>query len=140
VNLVPAVAVRNLCRLDGPRVALTDVTFTVSPGEIFALLGPNGGGKTTLFKILSTLLPATSGEVEIFGQRLTRNPRAARARFGVVFQQPSLNRKLTVTENLWHHGHLYGLRGKVLRERIDANENLELLRDGDIIGRTVVTF
>lgn len=120
VNPVPAVAVVNLCRLYGTRTALAGVTFTVPRGEIFALLGPNGGGKTTLFKILSTLLPATSGEVEVFGQSLTHNPHAVRTRLGVVFQHPSLDLKLTVAENLLHHGHLYGLRGKALHERIHA--------------------
>lgn len=120
MNPVPAVAVANLCRLYGARTALAGITFAVPRGEIFALLGPNGGGKTTLFKILSTLLPATSGEVEVFGQRLTHNPHAVRARLGVVFQHPSLDPKLTVAENLLHHGHLYGLRGKVLHARIHA--------------------
>lgn len=114
----PAVSVDGLCRRYGPRIALDHVSFTVARGEMFALLGPNGGGKTTLFKILTTLLPATSGEVRIFDQDLRLNSLAIRARLGVVFQAPSLDRKLTVVENLRHHGHLYGLRGKVLRRRI----------------------
>jgi ABC-2 type transport system ATP-binding protein len=96
------------------------VTFVVGRGELFALLGPNGGGKTTLFKILSTLLPATSGEAQVFGQSLVQNPHAVRARLGVVFQHPSLDPKLTVAENLHHHGHLYGLWGKTLRARAQA--------------------
>ncbi|MGH7961509.1 MAG: ABC transporter ATP-binding protein [Candidatus Binatia bacterium] len=120
MSLTAAVVVTNLCRFYGTRAALADVTFTISCGEIFALLGPNGGGKTTLFKILSTLLPATSGEVEVFGQRLSQHPHAVRARLGVVFQHPSLDPKLTVTENLQHHGHLYGLQGRTLRERVNT--------------------
>jgi len=117
VKAVPAVQVTNLRRLYGERAALDGVSFSVMRGEIFALLGPNGGGKTTLFKILSTLLSATSGEIDILGQRLTQNPHAVRSRLGIVFQHPSLDPKLTVTENLQHHGHLYGLRGHQLRER-----------------------
>jgi ABC-2 type transport system ATP-binding protein len=117
VNAVPAVRVKDLRRQYGDRAALDGVSFSVACGEIFALLGPNGGGKTTLFKILSTLLPATSGEVDILGQSLTQNPHAVRSCLGIVFQHPSLDPKLTVMENLQHHGHLYGLRGKTLRER-----------------------
>src|SRR5262249_7782970 len=104
-------------------------------GELFALLGPNGGGKTTLFKILSTLLPATSGEAQVFGQSLVQNPHAVRARLGVVFQHPSLDPKLTVAENLHHHGHLYGLWGKTLRAQTEAMlERMGLSdRSGDLV-------
>src|SRR5438094_941013 len=83
------------CGQYGARAALAGVSFTVSRGELFALLGPNGGGKTTLFKILSTLLPATSGDIEVFGQSLSQNPHAIRSCLGVVFQHPSLDSKLT---------------------------------------------
>jgi ABC-2 type transport system ATP-binding protein len=120
VNVVPAVRVIDLCRQYGTRAALAGVSFSVNRGELFALLGPNGGGKTTLFKILSTLLPATSGDIEVFGQSLTQHPHAIRSCLGVVFQHPSLDPKLTVTENLQHHGHLYGLRGSVLQQRASA--------------------
>jgi ABC-2 type transport system ATP-binding protein len=120
VNPVRAVVVEDLYRLYGTRTALVGVSFDVFQGEIFALLGPNGGGKTTLFRILSTLLSANKGEVQIFGQSLLRNPHAVRTRLGVVFQHPSLDSKLTVTENLLHHGHLYGLRGAGLHERTEV--------------------
>jgi ABC-2 type transport system ATP-binding protein len=120
VNAVPAVSVTNVRRLYGARVALDDVTFTVPTGEIFALLGPNGGGKSTLFKILSTLIPPTSGDIEIFGEDLRHNPEAVRNRIGVVFQSPSLDPKLTVTENLACQGYLYGLSRGILRERMEA--------------------
>jgi ABC-2 type transport system ATP-binding protein len=120
VNAVPAVSVTKVCRLYGARAALDEVTFTVPAGEIFALLGPNGGGKSTLFKILSTLIPPTSGDVQIFGEDLRHNPEAVRNRIGVVFQSPSLDPKLTVTENLTCHGYLYGLSRAVLRERMEA--------------------
>lgn len=120
MNAALAVSVTNVRRLYGTRVALDEVTFAVSLGEIFALLGPNGGGKSTLFKILSTLIPPTSGEIQIFGEDVRYNPEAVRNRIGVVFQSPSLDPKLTVTENLACHGYLYGLSGKTLRERTEA--------------------
>ncbi|HSB77779.1 MAG TPA: ABC transporter ATP-binding protein [Candidatus Methylomirabilis sp.] len=117
---VPAVEVKDLRRMYGVREALAGVSLTVFRGEIFALLGPNGGGKTTLFKILCTLMSPTSGEVRLFGHDLGRESDAVRRRLGVVFQQPSLDPKLTVLENLRHHGHLYGMRGEPLRARAKA--------------------
>jgi ABC-2 type transport system ATP-binding protein len=113
----PAVEVEDLRHLYGSRQALAGVSFRVSRGEIFGFLGPNGGGKTTLFKILSTLMPATGGTVRVLGRDLAREARAVRMRLGVVFQRPSLDPKLTVAENLRHHGHLYGLSGGALRNQ-----------------------
>ncbi len=112
-----AIQVDQLRRVYGSRVALDDVTFTVGRGEVFALLGPNGGGKTTLFKILATLMAASGGTASVFGHPLSEAPDAVRRRLGVVFQHPSLDTKLTVAENLRCHGHLYGLHGDALRRR-----------------------
>jgi ABC-2 type transport system ATP-binding protein len=94
------------------------VSFEVAPGEIFGFLGPNGGGKTTLFRILATLARPDRGEVRVFGADLMRAAAAVRRRLGVVFQSPSLDVQLTVAENLTHQGHLYGLKGKELAGRI----------------------
>ncbi len=116
----PAVEVTSVGHRYGAREALAGVTFRVSRGEIFGLLGPNGGGKTTLFRILSTLVPPTDGTVRLFGHDLAVEPHAVRSRLGVVFQHPSVDPKLTVLENLEHHGHLYGWRGKELRNRARA--------------------
>jgi ABC-2 type transport system ATP-binding protein len=113
-----AITVENLTHTYGTRCALDNVNFTVARGEIFCLLGPNGSGKTTLFKILSTLMPPTSGNVNILGFDLKTETKAVRKLLGVVFQHPGLDIKLTVTENLRHHGHLYGLTGKSLKFRI----------------------
>ena len=99
------------------RKALQGVTFDVPRGEIFGLLGPNGGGKTTLFRILSTLLVPTAGTARIFGLDVTTQPTDVRKKIGVVFQAPSLDKKLTVLENLRHQGHLYGMHGRALVER-----------------------
>src|SRR3954471_1831079 len=106
------VEISNLTHLYGERKALADVSFQVQEGEIFGLLGPNGGGKTTLFRILSTLLRPSSGTAKIFGLDVAARPQDVRRRIGVVFQSSSVDGKLTSAENLKHHGHLYGLRGE----------------------------
>lgn len=115
-----ALEVEGLRHLYGTREALAGVTFAVSRGEIFGLLGPNGSGKTTLFKILSTLMAPTGGTARVFGHDPAREPHVVRRRLGVVFQHMSLDPKLTVFENLRHHGHLYGLWGSALRSQIQA--------------------
>jgi ABC-2 type transport system ATP-binding protein len=119
------VEIRDLCfsypparGREKPRAALRGVSFAVEPGEIFGLLGPNGGGKTTLFKILCTLLGPSQGSARIGQWEIGKNDREIREHLGVAFQNPSLDKKLTAEENLVHHGHLYGLYGKALRERI----------------------
>ncbi len=121
----PIVEVKNVSysyqparRGGSPHAALKDVSFEVQGGEFFGLLGPNGGGKTTLFKILSTLLLPDSGTVCVAGFDVRSNPEDTRRHLGVAFQSPSLDKKLTAEENLRHHGHLYGLRGKELDKRI----------------------
>ena len=112
-----AIQVEHLRHVYGTRVALDDVSFSVGRGEIFGLLGPNGGGKTTLFKILSTLMPASGGSASVFGDPLVGAAAAVRRHLGVVFQHPSLDDKLTVRENLTCHGYLYGLHGTRLQQR-----------------------
>jgi ABC-2 type transport system ATP-binding protein len=112
-----AVSVSGLVHRYGEREALRSVEFAVGPGEIFGLLGPNGGGKTTLFRILATALVPSGGRAEIFDYDVITRAAQVRRLIGVVFQTPSLDKKLSAAENLWHHGHLYGLRGAALRER-----------------------
>lgn len=133
-----AVIIERLCHAYGERTALEEVSFEVARGECFALLGPNGGGKTTLFRILSTLMRPASGRARILGHE---DVAEVRRHIGVVFQSPSLDRKLGVRENLVHQGHLYGLVGHALQERIDemlarvgmaerAGERVETLSGG----------
>jgi ABC-2 type transport system ATP-binding protein len=114
----PVIQVLNLRHSYGERVALNGISFDVRAGEIFALLGPNGSGKTTLFRILSTLMLPVSGKAMISGFDAAAQPDEVRRRIGVVFQAKSVDIKLTAAENLWHQGHLYGLSGRALRERI----------------------
>ena len=115
----PVVEARDLSFSYRDRKALQGITFQVGRAEIFGLLGPNGGGKTTLFRILSTLLRPGGGLGRVGGHDLVKDPVAVRRCIGVVFQSPSLDGKLTVLENLRHQGHLFGLRGQVLQARID---------------------
>jgi ABC-2 type transport system ATP-binding protein len=115
-----AVEVEGLHRRYGDRIALDGVSFRVEPGELFGILGPNGGGKSTLFRILSTLLPPDAGTARVLGYDVVGAPDAVRRALGVVFQHPSVDPLLTVEENLVHHGHLYGLGGSELRRAIDA--------------------
>lgn len=107
-----------LRRVFGERVALEDVTFAVREGEIFGLLGPNGGGKTTLFRILSTLLPPTAGSARVCGHDVRSDASCVRRFIGVVFQSPSLDPQLTVAENLRYGGNLYGMHGGELEARL----------------------
>jgi ABC-2 type transport system ATP-binding protein len=90
----------------------------VASGEFFGLLGPNGGGKSTLFKILSTLLVPTAGRVRILEHDLLEEAHHVRRHLGVVFQHPAVDPKLTVAENLRHHGRLYGLAAPTISARI----------------------
>jgi len=123
VQSSPAVDVSELTHRYGSRIALDALTLRVESEEIFGLLGPNGGGKTTLFRILSTLCPPTKGSARIFGASITTDPQIVRKKIGVLFQNPSLDPRLTVQENLRHQGHLYGMSGLPLLNRI--NEMLE---------------
>ncbi len=104
----------------GERKALSDVSFAIARGEVFGFLGPNGGGKTTLFRLLSTLIPIQSGRAHVLGRDLTGNTVEIRRKMGVVFQHPSVDGKLTVLENLQHHGRLYGISGRKLKDRATA--------------------
>lgn len=111
--------------------ALGGVSFKVERGKRVMVLGPNGGGKTTLFKLLATLLPLQQGEIEIDSISLRSNPKKVREKLGIVFQSPSLDPKLTVYENLKCHGALYALGGRTLAAWIEHSlEALKLTKRG----------
>ena len=102
----------------GDRVALDGVSFDVRPAEIFGLLGPNGSGKTTTFRILSTLMLPSGGRAMILGHDVAREPALVRRNIGVVFQAQSIDIKLSAQENLMLIGHIYGLHGAALKKRV----------------------
>jgi len=134
----PALEVRGVSFNYGERQALIDVSFSVARAEIFGLLGPNGGGKTTLFKLISTLVPLQSGSARVLGHDLGAETVALRHRLGVVFQHPSVDRKLTVAENVACHGRLYGISGRRLNERTAAVlKQLELTARADDLVETL---
>jgi ABC-2 type transport system ATP-binding protein len=114
----PVISVENLVHRYENRTALNGVSFDVRPAELFGLLGPNGSGKTTLFRILSTLMIPTAGRAVVMGCDAAQDAASLRRQIGVVFQGQSVDPKLTAYENLWHQGHLYGLRGSSLKKRI----------------------
>ncbi|MFZ0760298.1 MAG: ATP-binding cassette domain-containing protein [Candidatus Sulfotelmatobacter sp.] len=132
------ISVQNLVHRYGNRIALNGVSFDVRPVELFGLLGPNGSGKTTLFRILSTLMVPTAGRAIIMGCDVAREPARLRRQIGVVFQEKSIDLKLTAYENLWHEGHLYGLRGPALKKRI--REILSRVGLADRAGEIADTF
>lgn len=115
----PAVAVRDLVKRFGPTTAVNGLSFEVADGEIFALLGRNGAGKSTTMKMLSTLMKPTSGRAMVAGYDTVRDPRDVRHRIGLVFQDMTLDPQLTVEENLRFHAVLYGMQKVQVTERID---------------------
>ena len=117
-NHRPAIRVDAVSKRYGRTLALDAVSFDVDEKELFALLGPNGAGKTTLMHILCTLLRPDSGAALICGHDVVNQPLAARRRLGLVFQEPSLDDRLTVRENLDLHGLVFGVPRKLRRQRI----------------------
>ena len=117
-TLEPALRVNAVSKRYGRTLALDGVSFDVPRNRTFALLGPNGAGKTTLMHILCTILAPDSGTAEIAGFDVVRQPLDARSRLGIVFQEPSLDDRLTVRENLNMHGLVFGVPQPLRRQRI----------------------
>ena len=112
------IRVENLSKSFDTFKAVNNISFDVAQGEIFAFLGPNGAGKTTTIKMLTTLLKPTSGRVELDGLDPWKHQKQARQRFGIVFQDPSLDNEQTAYENMELHGVLYYVPRKIRAERI----------------------
>lgn len=113
------IRVQNLTKTFGSIRAVNDISFSVKPGEFFAFLGPNGAGKTTTMKILATLLRPTSGTATVNGYDVVREANNVRRSIGMVFQDPSLDDRLTAEENMHLHGVLYGMERREMRRRMD---------------------
>jgi ABC-2 type transport system ATP-binding protein len=113
------IRVENLTKKFGDFCAVDHISFEVGKGEIFAFLGPNGAGKTTTIKMLTTLLTPTSGVLEIDGLDPRVQSNEVRKRFGIVFQDPSLDGDLTASENMELHGVFYHLPRKIRTERTE---------------------
>lgn len=113
------IQVQKLVKQFGSFTAVSGISFDVAAGEIFAFLGPNGAGKTTTIKMLTTLLRPTSGTLTIDGLDAETYPNEIRKRFGIVFQDPSLDGDMTAYENMELHGILYHVPRKVWVERIE---------------------
>lgn len=132
------IQVRNLVKRFGEFTAVDDVSFDVAAGEIFAFLGPNGAGKTTTIKMLTTMLKPTSGSIELDGLDPQVKQNEARKRFGIVFQDPSLDGDLTAAENMEIHGVLYHVPRKLRHHR--SEELLKLFELWDRRGEQVKKF
>jgi ABC-2 type transport system ATP-binding protein len=114
------IRVQNLTKRFGDFIAVNDISFEVGAGEIFAFLGPNGAGKTTTIKMLTTLLSPTSGTLELDGLNPAKKKHEVRQRFGIVFQDPSLDQDLSAWENMDLHGVLYHVPRKLRHERTET--------------------
>ena len=117
---------KNLTKKFGNLTAVDGISFSVDKGEIFGLLGPNGAGKSTTISMLCTILKVTSGTAIVNGFDVTKNPSEVRKSIGIVFQDPSIDDKLTGRENLQMHANLYSVPTGIQKERI--NEVLEARR------------
>ncbi len=114
------IRVENLSKNFGSFEAVKGITFEVQEGEIFAFLGPNGAGKTTTIKMLTTLLKPSGGSIQLDGLDPTKQQKEARQRFGIVFQDPSLDNEQTAWENMELHGVLYHVPRKIRSERSET--------------------
>jgi ABC-2 type transport system ATP-binding protein len=115
---MPIIEARHLVKKFKTAVAVDDLSFSVEESEIFGLLGPNGAGKTTTIRMLTTLLPPTSGEAMVAGCNILKQRSQVRSRIGMVFQDPALDRQLTGRENLDFHARMYGMNRELRRNRV----------------------
>ena len=123
------IEVKNFEYKYGDFKAVDDVSFSVEEGEIFSFLGPNGAGKSTVINILTTLLPVQSGSARIVGHDVAKEPEQVRRSIGIVFQDETLDRDLTVWETMELHGRLYSMPKEERQHRIEEMIKLVELED-----------
>jgi len=114
-----AIQTINITKKFNGLIAVDDISLKIQEGEVFGLLGPNGAGKTTLISMLSTILFKTSGKAFVNGFDVEKDAAKVRQSIGIVFQDPSVDVRLTAYQNLYLHGLLYKMEKKVLKKRID---------------------
>jgi len=119
-------------------VAVNKVSISVGEGESFGFLGPNGAGKTTTIKMLTTLLPPSGGKGRVAGHDIVKESDAVRNRIGIIFQDPSLDERLTAHENLYFHAILYGISRKDAKARIE--KSLSMVELTGVKDKVVKTF
>jgi len=124
-----AIEVNNLVKKYGQLAAVDDISFYVAKGEVFGFLGPNGAGKTTTIKILCTLARPLSGQATVNGFDVVRQQRQVRESIGLVFQDPSLDEKLSGIQNLRFHAMIYNVPSSVRDQRIEEVLNMVELWD-----------
>ncbi len=124
-----ALSVKNVTHRYKEVTALDGLSFEVPAGQVFGILGPNGSGKSTLFRLVSTLTRVQTGSIQVLGWCTQSNTSQVRQQLGVVFQSPSLDRKLTVLENIRCQAALYGLSGSERDKRIDEFVSMMGLTD-----------
>ena len=112
-----AINVEGITKRFGAILAVDNVTFSVQSGEIFGLLGPNGAGKSTLIRMLTTLVPPTSGTAIVAGHDIIADPNAVRCNIGVIPQNMTSDPELTCAENIGIHARLFGITGAARRQR-----------------------
>src|SRR5512136_65058 len=124
--MTDAIEVNNLTKSFGSLMAVDKLNITVKSGEIFGLLGPNGAGKTTTISMLCTIMKPTSGSAKVNGFDIVKESTQVRKSIGIVFQEPSVDDRLTGRENLYMHANLYGVPPGEQKSRID--EVLQLVQ------------
>ena len=123
------IEVRNFTKKYGDFAAVDDITFNVEEGTIFGFLGPNGAGKSTTINALCTILEKTEGDLKINGNDVESQKGKVRSDIGIVFQETTLDSKLTVAENLKLHCDFYQVPKNEVNERVDFAINLVDLMD-----------